>query len=335
MGTPPKFLPANEPPVDSRTNRFTQSWIAFFQSLLNQASAAVPTGMAVTHAAPLTDHAVIVGDGADAVSALASLGTTTTVLHGNASGDPSFGAVSLTADVTGDLPLSNLAQGAALSVLGVTGNATADNASIAAGSDGQVLRRSGTSVAFGAVSLATAAAVTGVLPIANGGSLVQRATVTLTNAQIKALPTTRITIIAAPGAGFWTRVLGVDYASDTSAGAYTNLDATYCDLFVGYAGSADYAGGYVVDDAASTPALTLLTDVLGIAGQRLIAGIPYAEVFTVIGGAGYVVAPQNARSARENVALVVGSDNNGSGDYTGGNAANTLTVTVYFVVETL
>ncbi len=68
-----------------------------------------------------------------------------------------FGAVDLASanSITGDLPFANLAQGSALSVLGVTGNATADVASIAAGSDGQVLRRSGTSLAFGTVNRAT------------------------------------------------------------------------------------------------------------------------------------------------------------------------------------
>jgi hypothetical protein len=83
-----------------------------------------------------------------------------------------FGAVNLASSdaVTGDLPFSNLAQGSALSVLGVTGNATADNASIAAGTDHQVLRRSGTSLAFGAVNLAQSAAVTGTLAVTNGGT---------------------------------------------------------------------------------------------------------------------------------------------------------------------
>jgi hypothetical protein len=77
---------------------------------------------------------------------------------------PAWDQVDLTDGVTGDLPLANLAQGAALSVLGVTGNATADVASIAAATDGHVLRRSGTSIGFGALDLAVGAS--GALPVA-------------------------------------------------------------------------------------------------------------------------------------------------------------------------
>lgn len=120
----------------------------------------------------LTNHAIVLGRGAGATPVpLASLGTSTTVLHGAAAGDPTFGAVSLTADVSGDLPFANLAQGSALSVLGVTGNATADVASIAAGADANVLRRSGTAVAFGSVNLAASGAVgTSKLGLANAGT---------------------------------------------------------------------------------------------------------------------------------------------------------------------
>lgn len=71
----------------------------------------------VTNTGTLTDHAVIVGNGGADVSALGSLGTSTQVLHGNASGDPTWGAVSLTADVTGDLPYANLVQASAASKL--------------------------------------------------------------------------------------------------------------------------------------------------------------------------------------------------------------------------
>lgn len=65
-----------------------------------------------------------------------------------------FGAINLASSdaVTGDLAFSNLTQGSALSVLGVTGNATADVASISASLDNQVLRRSGTTLAFGTVA---------------------------------------------------------------------------------------------------------------------------------------------------------------------------------------
>jgi hypothetical protein len=87
-----------------------------------------------------------------------------------ASNNPAWAQIDLTNGVTGDLPFANLAQGSALSVLGVTGNATADVASIAAASDHQVLRRSGTAVAFGAVNLAQSDAVTGTLAVGNGGT---------------------------------------------------------------------------------------------------------------------------------------------------------------------
>jgi hypothetical protein len=67
---------------------------------------------AISSSAALTANALIVGGGAGAAPApLASLGTATTVLHGNASGAPTFGAVSLSADVTGNLPVTNLNSG--------------------------------------------------------------------------------------------------------------------------------------------------------------------------------------------------------------------------------
>jgi len=53
----------------------------------------------VTNTGTLTDHALIVGNGGVDVSALSSLGTTTTLLHGNASGDPTYGPV-VEADIT-------------------------------------------------------------------------------------------------------------------------------------------------------------------------------------------------------------------------------------------
>jgi len=56
----------------------------------------------------LTQYALVLGGGAGAAPVVVgSTGTTTTVLHGNAVGAPTFGSVSLTADVSGSLPLAN------------------------------------------------------------------------------------------------------------------------------------------------------------------------------------------------------------------------------------
>lgn len=113
---------------------------------------------------------IVYASAASTLAKLAAVATGNVLISGGVTTAPAWGKVDLTLHVTGRLPFANLAQGSALSVLGVTGNATADNASIAAASDGQVLRRSGTAVAFGAVSLSTAAAITGTLPVTNGGT---------------------------------------------------------------------------------------------------------------------------------------------------------------------
>lgn len=71
------------------------------------------TGTLASSAA-LTANAIVLGGGAGATPiALGSLGTTATVLHGNAAGAPTFGAVSLTADVSGTLPVGSGGTGAA------------------------------------------------------------------------------------------------------------------------------------------------------------------------------------------------------------------------------
>lgn len=63
-----------------------------------------------------------------------------------------------------------LSEMAALTVLSNATNAAAAPTALAAGTDNQVLRRSGTALAFGAVNLASSDAVTGALAIANGGT---------------------------------------------------------------------------------------------------------------------------------------------------------------------
>lgn len=68
--------------------------------------AQVPVANGGTGAASLTANGVVIGNGTSAVTVTAE-GATGTVLHGNTGADPSFSAVSLTADVTGTLPVAN------------------------------------------------------------------------------------------------------------------------------------------------------------------------------------------------------------------------------------
>lgn len=108
------------------------------------------SGSSLSTSAVLTANAIMLGGGASiAPSSLGSLGTTTTVLHGNAAGAPTFGAVSLTADVSGTLPLGN----------GGTGQTSFSSG---------IIHSNGSALSSSAVSLT--ADVSGILPIANGGS---------------------------------------------------------------------------------------------------------------------------------------------------------------------
>lgn len=74
----------------------------------------------------LVANQILVGGGAGSQpTGIGSLGTATTVLHGNASGGPTFGAVSLTTDVSGVLPVAN--GGTNLSSTGAAGTVLRSN----------------------------------------------------------------------------------------------------------------------------------------------------------------------------------------------------------------
>ena len=88
-----------------------------------------PTGSGFRHVtAGVEDAASEKVTFSDADQVTPNQGTTTTVLHGNAAGQPSFAAVSLTADVSGTLPVGNgglgIATGTSGGVLGFTAATT-------------------------------------------------------------------------------------------------------------------------------------------------------------------------------------------------------------------
>ncbi len=91
------------------SGNLTAANLAALSGSLTNGGAIYTDGTSVLSGAALTNHAIVLGTGASGSGPkpLASLGTSTTVLHGAAAGDPTFGAVSLTADVSGTLPAAN------------------------------------------------------------------------------------------------------------------------------------------------------------------------------------------------------------------------------------
>ncbi len=80
-------------------------------------------------------------------------------------------ATSLTLGWSGTLAYSRFVNGAGLSVVGRSTNSAGVQADITAGSDFNILRRSGTSIGFGSIDLSQSGAVgSSILPVANGGT---------------------------------------------------------------------------------------------------------------------------------------------------------------------
>jgi len=127
----------------------TSGGIPFFDSATTIASSAV-----------LTANQLVLGGGAATTPAtLGSLGTTATVLHGNAAGAPTFGAVALSSDVSGTLPVGN--GGTGLTTLTAhalyVGNGASAPAAVAVGATNTFLKGStGADPAFGTATLASA-----------------------------------------------------------------------------------------------------------------------------------------------------------------------------------
>lgn len=141
----------------------------------------------IASSALLTQNALMIGGGAGAApAALGSLGTTTTVLHGNAAGAPTYGAVSLTADVSGALPIANggtgLATTPANGALDIGNGTGFTRATLTAGSGISITNASGSiTIAASGSGTVTSVAVSGGTTglTTSGGPITTSGTITL------------------------------------------------------------------------------------------------------------------------------------------------------------
>lgn len=150
----------------------TSGGIPYFSAASNWASSGV-----------LTASALVLGGGAGAApTPMGSLGTTTTLLHGNAAGSPTFGAVSLTADVSGVLPTANIVVALAnqTSIHGITAGTAAGDATV-----GQIVAHGTKALDF--VSTLTGACATVITDTATGVDATKDTILFMPNASIKAV----------------------------------------------------------------------------------------------------------------------------------------------------
>jgi hypothetical protein len=173
-----------------------------------------------------------------------------------------------------------------------------------------------------------------------GSSAVLAVSTTLTDAQIKTLPTTAVEVIPSPGAGFAIDVLRVEFvARIVGAGReYTNIapggGASGPTILLRYSGASGDTGPFLFDGTYF--GVDLVSDLLGsqsdtgIGGNTVFAG-PWHDVGTPDMGTQPTFEASGNNIDGKGVEIKMA--NPGAGNLTGGHASNTLIVrSLYSIV---
>lgn len=187
-------------------------------------------------ATALSGSSIVISNGSAIVQGTA--GTTTTVLHGNASGAPTYAAVSLTADVTGTLPAANGGTGIASYAIGdlvyASGATTLSKLADVATGNAVISGGVGVAPSWGKIALTTH--VSGILPLANGGS---NAALVASNGGVVYSDAAAFAINTPGSSGNWLKSAGAAAPVWTAPAALTKADDTNVTLTLG--GSASTA----------------------------------------------------------------------------------------------
>lgn len=161
-----------------------------------------------------------------------------------------------------------------------------------------------------------------------GWSPIKIATVTLTDSQIQTLPTIPVEIVAAPGSGKMVLPLYGVASLDWTAN-YTNIN-TAARLFIATTNAQNLILGDLVELVGNANVSGLLAfgaDALAFFPPRVVSNIDGSYTRGVGGGW--------ATSDFNDDGLSIGAANGGAGNFTDGDPANTLKVTVYYTVVDL
>lgn len=169
----------------------------------------------------------------------------------------------------------------------------------------------------------------GVQPIniEGGSSYLVKAEVTLTDAQIKALPTTPIQVADAPGADKFISLIHAVIILDNVNGGYGNI-----------AGGTSTLVSFGVGELVALQTASSLYVESDMGDFEFPSSSPFPIMFSApanIGTGLFAAAgPADSNSVNNKPLYILGA-NGVNGNFTGGNAANTLKVTVYYVIVDL
>lgn len=143
--------------------------------------------------------------------------------------------------------------------------------------------------------------------------------VILTDAEIKALPTSYINAIDAPGAGKMLMFISATFRHFFAGGAYTNISANGV-VGVCYGDWDENASIHIVMPTSAVD----LASLVGI----------WSQIVDVGGGSYVLKNPSSGVENYENKPLKIFAENT-AGDFTGGNASNALEVTICYAIVDL